>query len=128
MSILEIVVGIDPWCIADWNSHKAPLDAPLALFHKKFWGIEELNTTCIHYKKLSKLSTQRGKSVIRRHRQWRDVFVSISWRSDHLVFDINMRPRFVPCTSVRGLFGLGHSYAWDQQTLVTICGHLGSPR
>jgi hypothetical protein len=41
MTMLETVVGSNPWCIADWNSHKAPLDAPLALFHKKFWGIEE---------------------------------------------------------------------------------------
>ena len=41
MTMLETVVGSDPRHIADWNSLKAPPHAPLAQFHKKFWGIKE---------------------------------------------------------------------------------------
>ena len=41
MSTLATVVGSDEQCMADWNSHKAPLDAPLTQFHAKFWGVEE---------------------------------------------------------------------------------------
>jgi hypothetical protein len=41
MSTLATVVGSDEQIIADWNSHKASLDAPLTQFHAKFWGVEE---------------------------------------------------------------------------------------
>ena len=38
MSTLAAVVGSD---ITDWNSHRAPPNAPLTQFHAKFWGVEE---------------------------------------------------------------------------------------
>jgi hypothetical protein len=41
MSTLATVVGSNWRRIADWNSHKAPLDAPLTQFHAKLWGVEE---------------------------------------------------------------------------------------
>lgn len=46
MSTLVTVVGSDERCMADWNSHKAPLDAPLTQFHAKFWGVEEEGGLC----------------------------------------------------------------------------------
>ena len=41
MSTLATVVDSNQQNIADWNPHKAPLDAPLTQFHAKFWGVEE---------------------------------------------------------------------------------------
>ena len=41
MSTLATVVGSNQQHIADWNSHKAPLDAPLSQFHAMFWGVIE---------------------------------------------------------------------------------------
>jgi hypothetical protein len=41
MSTLATVVHSDEQNIADWISHKAPLDTPLTQFHAKFWGVEE---------------------------------------------------------------------------------------